>query len=119
MLEDLHSRLSGVVIECLDFEAFIARYDTPGTLFYLDPPYWGSESDYGKELFSRQDFQRLADVLKGIKGNFLMSINDVPQIREIFAWAQMEEVQTTYSVAGRGRGLAAKELLISCTRRWC
>lgn len=112
MLEDLHSRLAGVVIECLDFGEFIRRYDTPGTLFYLDPPYWGSEGDYGKALFSRQDFQRLADILTGIQGRFLMSINDVPEIREIFAWARLEEVQTTYTIRGKGRTKPAAELLI-------
>ncbi len=112
MLEDLHSRLAGVVIECLDFEEFIRRYDSPGTLFYLDPPYWGSEGDYGKSLFSRQDFQRLAGVLKGLKGSFLMSINDVPEIREIFAWARLEEVHTTYTIGGKGATRPAAELLI-------
>ena len=112
MLEDLHSRLAGVVIECLDFAEFIRRYDTPGTLYYLDPPYWGSEGDYGKALFSRQDFQRLTDILTGIQGRFLMSINAVPEIREIFAWADIEEVSTTYTVAGKGRSKPAAELLI-------
>lgn len=112
MLEDLHSRLSGVVIECLDFGEFIRRYDTPGTLFYLDPPYWGSEGDYGKALFARQDFQRLAEILTGIKGRFLMSINDVPEIREIFSWARLEEVATTYTIAGKGQAKPAAELLI-------
>jgi DNA adenine methylase len=113
MLEDLHSRLSGVVIECLDFGEFIRRYDTPGTLLYLDPPYWGCEGDYGKALFTRADFQRLSDVLKGLKGRFLMSINDVTEIREVFAWAQLEEVQTTYTIAGKGAAKPAAELLIS------
>lgn len=98
MLEDLHSRLSGVVIECLDFEAFIRRYDSAGTLFYLDPPYWGSEGDYGKHLFTRQDFQRLADVLTGIQGGFVLSLNDVPEVRQLFAWARIEEVTTTYTI---------------------
>ena len=50
MLEDLHERLAGVTIECLPFEAFIPRYDRKGTLFYIDPPYYGSESDYGRGL---------------------------------------------------------------------
>jgi DNA adenine methylase len=35
------------VIECLPWSDFVARYDSPTTLFYLDPPYWGSETDYG------------------------------------------------------------------------
>ena len=112
MLEDLHTRLAGVVIECLDFGEFIRRYDGPETMFYLDPPYWGCEGDYGKELFSREDFQRLSDQLAGIQGRFLMSINDVPEIREIFAWATIEPIHTSYSVAGKGRNSEAAELLI-------
>lgn len=113
MLEDLHSRLAGVVIECLDFGEFLRRYDGPGTFFYLDPPYWGSEGDYGKALFARADFQRLADLLMGIRGGFLMSINDVPEIRVMFAWARIEEVSTTYTIAGHGKGREARaELLI-------
>lgn len=111
MLEDLHARLSRVVIECLDFGEFMRRYDSDGTLFYLDPPYWGSEGDYGKHLFSRQDFQRLADILTGIKGRFVMSINDVPEIRQIFGWARIEEVQTTYTIGSKGAKPAA-ELII-------
>lgn len=56
MLEDLHTRMAGVVIECLDYADFITRYDAKETLFYLDPPYWGCEGDYGKELFGRDEF---------------------------------------------------------------
>ena len=41
ILEDIHERLTGVVIECLPYNEFIARYDRSTTLFYLDPPYWG------------------------------------------------------------------------------
>lgn len=42
------TRLAGVIIENLPYGEFIARYDGPGVLFYLDPPYWGSEGDYGR-----------------------------------------------------------------------
>lgn len=112
MLEDLHSRLAGVVIECLDFETFIRRYDSAGTLFYLDPPYWGCEGDYGKALFNRADFQRLADVLAGIKGSFVLSINDVPEIREMFAWARIEEVKTTYTIGVKNDARGERSELI-------
>lgn len=112
MLEDLHSRLAGVVIECLDFEAFIRRYDGPGTLFYLDPPYWGCEGDYGRALFSRQDFQRLADVLTVLKGRFILSLNDVPEVREIFAGFHLVEVRTTYTIGSKGAQSERAELLI-------
>jgi DNA adenine methylase len=41
-LEAVHERLAGVVIESLPYAEFIARYDRPEVLFYLDPPYCGS-----------------------------------------------------------------------------
>lgn len=113
MLEDLHARLSGVVIECLDWADFIPRYDGPDTLFYLDPPYWGCEDDYGKAMFSREDFTRMADVLRGVKGRFIMSINDVPEIRELFGWATVEEVQVSYTIGNKGdRAPVRAELVI-------
>ncbi|WP_419737921.1 DNA adenine methylase [Ruegeria sp.] len=112
LLEDLHTRLAGVVIECLGWEAFIARYDAPGTLFYLDPPYLGHEGDYGPHMFARADFARMAQILKGIKGRFILSINDRAEIREIFAWADCEEVETRYSANAKA-SKRVSELLIS------
>lgn len=114
MLEDVHTRLSGVVIMALPYQEFIKRYDRSGTLFYLDPPYYGSESDYGKELFSRDDFEILAGILSGIDGRFILSLNDMPEVRTIFSGFDIESVTTTYSIAAKqsGRG-KAKEVLIS------
>ncbi|WP_299924194.1 DNA adenine methylase [uncultured Pelagimonas sp.] len=114
MLEDLHTRLSGVVIECLDYAEFITRYDGPETLFYLDPPYFGNEGDYGKDMFERKDFVGMADQLGSIKGRFLMSINDVPQIRELFAEFHQTAVETTYTIGKQESSRGSRgELLIS------
>tara|TARA_R110000868_G_scaffold225568_2_gene477790 strand:- start:5803 stop:6621 length:819 start_codon:yes stop_codon:yes gene_type:complete len=112
-LEELHERLAGVVIECLPYADFIRVYDRPDTLFYLDPPYWGSEGYYGKELFSRDEFAKLADQLGGIKGRFILSINDTPGVRETFKPFKMKAVDTNYSVGGGKRQSKAKELIIT------
>nr|WP_233093139.1 DNA adenine methylase [Paracoccus sp. IB05] len=113
MLEDLHSRLAGVVIECLDWSVFIPRYDRPNTLFYVDPPYWGCEDDYGKQMFERVDFQRLADQLASMKGQFIRSLNDVPEVRAIFAAFRIDEVKTTCTINQRiSSDEKAPELLI-------
>lgn len=111
MLEEVHDRLSGVVIERLAWHALIPRYDREGTLFYLDPPYWGCEDDYGLGVFSRDDFAHLAGVLAGLKGKFIMSLNDTPGVRETFRQFTIEAVETTYSVAGKPT--KAAEVLIS------
>ncbi|WP_455270295.1 DNA adenine methylase [Rhizobium herbae] len=110
-LEDVHERLSGVVLENLDWLAFIDRYDRPGVLFYLDPPYWGSEDDYGKALFARDQFASMAERLASLKGQFILSINDVPEILERFSAFRLHRAELTYSVGG-GKGTAARELII-------
>lgn len=117
LLEAAHERLAPVTIERLPWAEFIARYDRPGTLFYLDPPYYGCEKDYvgddGKPLFSRAEFEAMAALLRTIKGRFLLSINDHPDVREIFAGFDFEEVETTYQVGGMDRAKRVGELIIS------
>lgn len=99
MLEEVHERLSGVVIENLSFADFIPRYDRPATLFYCDPPYFGCENDYGKEMFSRSDFDALAALMGSIEGKMVVSINDAPAIREAFGEFFFKEVKVTYTIA--------------------
>lgn len=74
--EDLsaaHLRLSRVVIENQPYAAFIERYE-------------------------RADFQRLADQLANIDGKFMLSINDVPETREIFGRFLIRGIETRYTV---------------------
>ncbi|PTM92864.1 DNA adenine methylase [Mycoplana dimorpha] len=113
LLEDIHERLAGVVIECLPWRAFIERYDRPGMLFYLDPPYWGNEDDYGKDVFDRDEFERMAATLKQLRGTFIVSLNAVPGVFETFKDFRIEEVDCTYSISGRGQNKAVREVLIS------
>ena len=112
--EDLsaaHLRLARVYLEHLPYAEVIEKYDRPGTFFYVDPPYWGCESDYGKGVFSRSDFSALQGILAGVKGKFMLSLNDVPEVRELFKGFNIEPVTLMYST-----GVARKEaheLLIS------
>lgn len=99
-IEALHARLAGVNVDCLDYAEFIRRWDRPGTLFYLDPPYWGYERHYGKNLFDRSAFEAMAEQLGGLQGRFIMSLNDVPEIRAIFARFRIERVGVTYKIEG-------------------
>ncbi len=103
LLADLNERMNSVVIECLPYLEFIEKYDSPETLFYLDPPYFGTETIYGLN-FSRNDFAVLAEALGKLKGRFLLSINDRPEIREIFSSFDFVEVETSYSLARQASG---------------
>ncbi len=113
ILEDVHERLAGVTIECLPYGRLIEVYDRPRTLFYLDPPYWGCETDYGVGVFSPADFERLAEQIGRIQGQFLMSLNDTPEVRRIFAAFYIDGVKVNYSVNGRQQAEAGEVLISS------
>lgn len=112
-LRRIHARLASVVVENLDWADFIPRYDRAETLFYLDPPYHGSEDDYGPGLFGPSDFEQLSAALQGIEGKFLLSLNDTPEVRTWFAWADIQAVETVYSIGNADPGAPAREVLIS------
>jgi DNA adenine methylase len=51
-------------------------------------------------------------VLAGIQGRFIMSINDVSEIRELFKDCPFEEVATNYKMPGAHKQKKVAELLI-------
>ena len=108
----VHDRLGRVQIECMGWDVFIKRYDRPTTLFYLDPPYWGHEQDYGKGKFAQGDFETMAAILKALKGRFILSLNDRPEVRALFGGFQIAAVETRYTANSKSNRMAA-ELLIS------
>lgn len=112
ILEEVHERLAGVVFENMPWSAFIERYDHEGMLFYLDPPYWDNEADYGKGIFSKDDFASMADQLANIKGTFILSINDKPQVRQTFKRFNLMPVGLNYTISSKG-STDAKELIIT------
>ncbi len=108
-----HKRLDGVCIENLDFEDVIRRYDRAWTAFYCDPPYLGTAGYKGD--FGMADQQRLAATLAAIKGKFLLSINDHPEIRKLYKGFKMLSVTTRYTVSRDKQAAAGdrRELLIA------
>jgi len=96
-LLEVHWRLSNVIIEHLDACECIARYDRPETLFYLDPPYYGTPG-YAVP-FEHNDYVRVRLALDKIKGRFLLSLNDCKEVRQIFKGFSIKKISTTYSAA--------------------
>jgi len=107
----VRDRLEPVTIEQLPWSDFVRRYDGPGMLFYLDPPYDETEG-YGTD-FSRDDYVAMADQLAGIQGRFILSINGTPFVRDCFARFEIQEVDTTWTLGARhGGAQRVRELII-------
>jgi DNA adenine methylase len=105
-----HERLLGVQLECLPYQEILSRYDRPDTFFYLDPPYFGLP--YYNFNFREQDYIELATLLKNLKGRFLLSLNDKPEVRRIFADFKIHGLTFSYS-SQRKAGKTYREVLIS------
>lgn len=113
LIEQLKDRLANVVIENQDFGTLITHYDRPDSLFYCDPPYYSTEDMYAVE-FSREDHVRLYQTLKDIKGKFLLSYNDCPEIRELYQDYNIFDFSRLHSMQQRTKaGARFKELLIA------
>ena len=112
LIKELEKRMSNVVVENQDFETLIKHYDRPDSFFYADPPYFSSEDMYDVE-FGWTDHLRLRDTLKNIKGKFLLSYNDCPQIRGLYDGFSVFDFSRMHSMAQRySAGKEFKELLI-------
>ena len=89
-----------MVAENKDFENLIKVYDRDKALFYLDPPYYGTEKYYSAE-FSLEDHVRLTDTLRNIKGKFLLSYNDCEEIRELYKGFSVENIERQHNLVSR------------------
>ena len=99
-------------MESLPYTEVIKRYDRVETFFYLDPPYHKVENYYGKGIFAEKDYSCLAELLTSIKGKFMLSINDILFIREVFHKFKQEETSVLY-IVNRNGNRTIKELLIT------
>jgi DNA adenine methylase len=112
-LSAVHLRLTNVTIENLPWQECVRRYDRPHTVFYLDPPYYGVEHYYGRGLFRRDDFADMVGLLAQLRGRFVLSLNDRPEVRKLFKGFHMITVATKYSAGQADRSKPVLELLIS------
>lgn len=86
-LDMIVQRLKVVQIECRSYDWLLNSYDTPETLFYLDPPYDNEKrnsSTYEYD-FIRKDHYRMRDMVADVKGKVAVSCYDSDFIQELYA----------------------------------
>lgn len=80
-----------------DYKEILDLYDSPNTVFYLDPPYYGKEHVYGMNRHDEKFHQDLREHVRKRDGDVLISYEDCPFIRKLY---QGEEI---YSYSGDNR----------------
>jgi len=113
-LSEAHLRLAGAVIEHLDWAECVERYDRAHSFFYVDPPYWETEG-YGVP-FALEEYSKMAELARSVRGKMLISVNDHPAMRKAFAGLSMTRVDVSYNVGTTDASRARRGELI--LRSW-
>lgn len=93
-LSPVYERLKTVIIENLDWEECINRYDNPNTVFYIDPPYPDNGCNYAYNMRDWKDHERLAERLRNAKSKWILSSYDIPEIRNLYEHDYIVAVQS-------------------------
>ncbi len=101
-------RLKFVQVDCNPALKVIASRDMAGAFFYVDPPY--PDTDQGSYSgYKMEDFEALLSLLATIKGRFMLSSYDYPQLQEAtrrHKWHRIEKemvISAKKAEAGKGR----------------
>jgi len=94
-IKELHKRLDMVIIENLSYEKVIEKYDTKTNFFYCDPPYM---LGYTYENSKQFDHTQLRDILKKIKGRFILSYDDNPEVLKLYKGYDIRHVTRTKGI---------------------
>jgi DNA adenine methylase len=107
----LSVRLDRTLVEELDWQDCVRRYDRPTTFFFCDPPYTGC-GDVGYKPWTDADVMRLREVLGAIRGNWLVTLNDSPAVRGIFDGCEIVGVERAMGISHKAAKRRYRELII-------
>jgi len=107
-------RLRVVWVERLPWDHLVRLYDSPETFFYLGPPYRVESAKAYRHYFTDEDHARLADILRGLRGKWLLSYNDGRFIRSLYRGVGIKigKLSAMYTIQKEDNKRSVKELLI-------
>ena len=107
----LNYRLDKTTIEHRDWQEVIKLYDRNETFFFIDPPYTGCSISMYEE-WDINDVRRLRDMLYNVRGKWLLTLNDTPEIRRVFSDCVIKSVTRVRGIDNRHGTKPYKELII-------
>ncbi|WP_247729910.1 DNA adenine methylase [Halovivax limisalsi] len=105
-IAEVAERFRGVSIVHEDYQAILERYDSPETVFYVDPPYWKKEDLYRESA----EHEALEAALGDVEADVLVSYTEVPPgLYNGEQWHVIER-EAVHSAAGTGK-MATERLI--------
>jgi len=109
-LPEYQARLKQTKLHNEDWQAVILQYDALDTFFFLDPPYHGTSRGY---KFGEDQLARLAETLPNLKGKWLLSYDNDPDVRQAFKSFHILPVTSRYTMQAGSNTTKGKQLLIA------
>ena len=102
-------RIAGIVKgdykRTLEVATTLAEHEDIGTdeiLYYLDPPYYEQEHYYSANSMTPEAHEGLCETLQALKSPYLLSYNDHPRVRELYAGANIIAYRYYYGLQVQG-----------------
>lgn len=114
-IAQIGERLKNAVVESLNAADVIQKYDSEGTLHFVDPPYLDTCLEFSVDYevtFGLEEHIKLRDTLRDIKGKFVLTVNAHPEIIKLYEGYYIEHVQVPYSIAN-GKPKKFDEVIIT------
>jgi len=117
-ISDISNRRNAITIYNKDIisliDKFIPKY-TDNTFIYFDPPYYNKGQKLYKNFFSHDDHVRISKrILEQVDCPWVITYDDVPEIRKLYETREVRSFDLTYSVANKGK---ASEIIICSDSR--
>jgi len=84
-----------------DYKEVIEFCDDPDAFFYLDPPYEVALKKNYYEYQTGFSLEEMRDLLRGMKGKFLLSLDVTPYITDLFKEFKMDTIEFKYCCSGK------------------
>ena len=117
--DDIAPKLKKIdTCENFSFEEVIAKYDSPTTYFYVDPPYWSTELYYSLHRFGKEQHYQLKECLHNMEGKFALSYYDYSELSDMypknnFTWETKEFVKPAGATEGMEQSTGEEVLIMN------
>lgn len=81
--------------------------------FYLDPPYYEKGEELYQYSFNEKHHEDLMRMLKRTEHPWLLSYDSCEEIKKLYEWASIIELDLTYTINAKDKGREKKEFLIA------
>ncbi len=103
-IEPVHERLRTVIIENLEWQKCIDRYDREKVVMYVDPPYPSNGANYKYNMRSWEDHKTLAKRLSKTKCKWLLSSYNNERVRELYDGYNFVPIKSFSGMANKKNG---------------